>query len=131
MTQEYSYRKSTAMFRNKPVTFTIYVLLVPAYGIGVFLLLIWYLNSRFNVLKIKGDEVHFDKGLFNKDHKEMNISRIRSVHVKQSFFQRIFSVGDIEFFTAGDLPELSVKGMPNPNTVRNIIRERKGLDPAT
>jgi uncharacterized membrane protein YdbT with pleckstrin-like domain len=43
------------------------------------------------------------------------------VRVNQSLFQRIFGTGDVEIFTAGDDPEITAKGMPDPNEIRELI----------
>ena len=67
-------------------------------------------------------EIHYEKGLLNKEHSEINVSSVRTIKVKQSFFNRIFGVGSIEIYTAGDAPEVVVTGLPDPNRVREIIK---------
>ena len=42
--------------------------------------------------------------------------------MKQSFFNRIFGVGAIEIYTAGDNPEIIAAGLPDPNKVRELIK---------
>ncbi len=54
------------------------------------------------------------------------MSEIRAVHVRQSFWQRVFKVGTLEFYTSGDQPELTLHGMPDPNDVRDLVRKRTG-----
>ena len=46
---------------------------------------------------------------------------IRSVKVNQSFFQRIFGVGDLEIYSSGDEPEIVVSGMPNPLHLKELL----------
>jgi len=45
--------------------------------------------------------------------------------VDQSFMNRIFGVGKIAVFTAGDEPELVVDGLPDPNSIRDVIKGNK------
>ena len=42
----------------------------------------------------------------------------------KTFFDRIFGVGSIEIYTAGDSPEIVAKGLPDPNRISEIIRPR-------
>lgn len=114
------------MFKNAPVLFIVYVGLIAAFGIGIILLLIWYLQTKSTKLTITNKDILLEKGLLSKDRSEVSIKSIRTVKVKQSFFNRILGVGAIELYTAGDLPEIEVKGMPDPNKVRDIIKEMQG-----
>ena len=50
------------------------------------------------------------------------MSRIRTVNVYQSFFNRIFGVGRISIYTAGDDPEIDVSGLPDPHDLRELIK---------
>jgi len=68
------------------------------------------------------NEILFEKGLLSKERSEVKISIVRTVRVKQSFFNRIFGVGTVEIFTAGDNPEIVAKGMPDPNRIRELIK---------
>jgi uncharacterized membrane protein YdbT with pleckstrin-like domain len=123
MTQLYS--EHPAMFKNNPIGFIVAVLLIPVFGIGVLILLAWYLQAKASKLSVFENEIHYEKGLLSKVHSELSIAGIRTVRVKQSFFDRIFGVGTIEIFTAGDNPEIVVSGLPDPNKVREIIKLRQ------
>jgi uncharacterized membrane protein YdbT with pleckstrin-like domain len=67
-------------------------------------------------------DVLYEKGLLSKERSELNITSIRTVKVKQSFWNRIFGTGTIELYTAGDSAEIIAVGMPDPNRVRDIIK---------
>ena len=49
---------------------------------------------------------------------------IRTVRVHQSLFQRMVNAGDLVIYTTGDLPELSIKGLPRPNEIREHIKRQ-------
>jgi len=120
------YSNNPAMFKNSPIVFIIYVGLIAAFGIGILLLLAWYLKVKSTKLIVTDKDILLERGLLSKERSEVSIKSIRTVKVRQSFFNRIFGVGSIELYTAGDLPEIEVKGMPDPNKVRDIIKEIQG-----
>ena len=126
MSKDVLYSNNPSMFKNAPVLFIVYVGLIAAFGIGIILLLIWYLQTKSTKLTITNKDILLEKGLLSKDRSEVSIKSIRTGKVKQSFFNRILGVGAIELYTAGDLPEIEVKGMPDPNKVRDIIKEMQG-----
>lgn len=122
------YESSPAMFRNHPLGFIAAVLLIAAFGLGILILLYWYIKSRSVRLTISGDSLHLSRGILNKEQVDIDIREIRTVLIRQNFGQRIFNVGQIEIFTTGDLPEISLQGMPDPNFVRDYIRGRSNKE---
>lgn len=118
------YDASPAMFRNHPLAFVGAVMLIAAFGLGILILLYWYIKVRSVRLTITGDLIHLSQGIFSKSQTDIDVQEIRSVSVRQGFWQRIFGVGLIEVFTTGDQPEFSLDGMPDPNFVRDHIRGR-------
>jgi uncharacterized membrane protein YdbT with pleckstrin-like domain len=118
------YDASPAMFRNHPLAFAGAVILIAAFGLGILVLLYWYIKTRSVRLTITGDLIHLSLGIFSKAQTDIAIEDIRSVSVRQSFWQRIFRVGLIEIYTTGDKPEFSLDGMPDPNFIRDYIRNR-------
>ncbi len=122
------YDASPAMFRNEPLGFILAVLLIAAFGLGILILLYWYIKTRSVRLTITGDAIHLSRGILSKEQTDIDVREIRTVLIKQSFWQRIFDVGQIEVFTTGDMPEFSLQGMPDPNFVRDYIRTRMNSD---
>lgn len=118
------YDAHPSMFRNHPFGFILSVILIAALGLGIIILLWWYLQTRATRLRLSGRDIHLERGLLNKEHIDLDISQVRSVRVKQSLINRMLSTGKIEVFTTGDNPEFTVTGMPDPNFVRDFIRAR-------
>ena len=112
------------MFRNKPFGFILSLLLIPVV-IGVIILVVWYLKSRSTKLEINGDEIILEQGLLSKDRTELNTSSIRTVKISQSLMNRLFGVGTLSIFTAGDTPEIQVDGMPRPEVFRELVKARQ------
>lgn len=115
------YAEHPAMFKNNPLGFILAVLLIPV-AVGVIILLWWYLQTKSSKLTVFENEILFEKGLLSKERSEVNIGIVRTVRVKQSFFNRIFGVGTISIYTAGDDPEIVARGMPDPNRIRELIK---------
>ncbi|UZJ42958.1 PH domain-containing protein [Marinimicrobium sp. C6131] len=119
------YSEHPAMFKNNPIGFIVSLLLIPVFGLGLLILLWWYLQCKGSKLTVKEHDILYEEGLLSKNRAEFSISGIRTVRVNQSFFNRIFGVGTIQIFTAGDKPEIEAKGMPDPNRVRELIKARQ------
>jgi uncharacterized membrane protein YdbT with pleckstrin-like domain len=81
-------------------------------------LLVWYIQTKMDHLVIKPDEIVWTHGLLSKQYTEIAQSSIRSVRVQQSLLQRIMGAGDVFVYTAGDMPEVVIRGLPSPELVR-------------
>jgi len=114
------YQSNPPMFRNHPFLFVLSIALIAAFGLGIIILLWWYVMSKSELLTITESELRYEKGILNKAHSEVALTSIRSVKVRQNLFQRMFGTGDVEIYTAGDRPEIVVKGMPDPARIREV-----------
>ncbi|WP_020210737.1 PH domain-containing protein [Gilvimarinus chinensis] len=110
------------VMKDHPFGFLLAVILIAAFGLGLIILLIWHINNKSTKLVITEADVLYEQGLLSKERSELSIKSIRTVRVKQSFLNRIFGTGTVELYTAGDNPEIVAKGLPDPNTVRDIIK---------
>jgi uncharacterized membrane protein YdbT with pleckstrin-like domain len=94
------------------------------FGLAVLRLLSWWLSTRSDWLRITDDEILWTHGLLNKQYTEVNLESVRTVRVTQSLFQRLVGAGDVTVFTTGDLPELAVRGLPEPDRIRELAKAR-------
>jgi uncharacterized membrane protein YdbT with pleckstrin-like domain len=115
------YEAHPAMFRAHPFWFIGCVVLIPVFGIGILLLLYWYIHTRQTALTVTENELLYEKGILSKDRTSVSLKHIRSVHVTQGFLNRILGVGTIQISTAGDQPEFTVMDMPDPGEIREAI----------
>ncbi len=116
-----------AMFRAHPFLYTLSVLLIAAFGLGILILLIWYINTRMTTLYVTRDTILYEKGILSKDRIGFSLSHVRTIRVSQSFLNRMFGIGTIELFTTGDNPEFTVGDMPRPHEIRDTIFEAQRL----
>lgn len=116
------YAEHPAMFRNHPIGFLIALALIPVYGLGLLILLPWYLHCMAAKLSVSDHEILYERGLLSKERIEIGIGSVRTLIVTQSFFNRLFGVGTVKVYTAGDSPEIVAPGMPRPNRVRELMK---------
>ena len=134
--QSVKYDANPPVLRNNPAVFVVSVIAValalvlsgqaPQLILLVLALLIlgWlvlFVLSKTHRLTITENEVRYVHGLLAKDRTEMSLSSVRSIRIDQSFLQRILGVAAVEFYSAGDQPEIRVAGMPDPHRIRDII----------
>ena len=145
MNEKLLYSENPKMPRNNPFLFLLYVILnisglilafkfeqqsLQITGLVIWLgtltlLLIWYIKTKGTKLSITENDILLEKGLLSKKRVEVQIRLVRTVSVDQTFIDRIFGVGEIAVFTAGDLPEITEKGLPDPNKIREIIKQKQ------
>lgn len=114
------YDSNPSMIRMYPFLTVLSVILIPV-GIGILALLWMYLLTKMDKLTITKDELVWAHGLINKDYTEIALTSVRSVRVSQTLLQRILNAGNVSVYTAGDEPELVIKGLPNPDKIRDLI----------
>ena len=149
MNNDLLYSENPKMPRNSPFKFTLIIILNIAglvaairldqqnfqiIGLLVWLgtviwLLIWYLKTKSKKLSITNRDMLYEVGLLRKNRKELALDKVRTVEVDQDFIERIFGVGKVRVFTAGDEPEIVVEGLPDPNKIRELIKNiQHGLE---
>lgn len=121
MAETVVYEAHPAMFRAHPFWFVLAVLLIAAFGVGIIILLYWYIKTHATTLIVTEHELMYEKGILSKDRLSVNLRHVRSVYVAQSFVNRILGVGTVQVSTAGDEPEFTVKDMPDPHAIREAI----------
>lgn len=121
------YKAHPAMFRAHPFWFILFVLLIAAFGIGLLILLYWYVKTRATSLTVSDHELLYEKGILSKERLAVSLRHVRSVQVNQGFVNRILGVGTIEIKTAGDEPEFTVEDLPDPHEVREAISRAQAM----
>lgn len=80
--------------------------LFPYLPLAGVLLLLWplkrHLMRQGAKLTIAGDKLRYETGILSKTAKLIQLSKIQDVRVTQSFWQRLFNVGNVSIETAGE-----------------------------
>lgn len=120
------YHGRPAMFRNAPLKFIGCIILIAVFGLGLILLLVWWLKCVATTLIITTRRVVVEEGIVSKYTNEVRLVDIRNVKVSQNVMQRLFNVGRLDVSTAGTSGvEISVRGIANPQHVADIIRAQQ------
>jgi uncharacterized membrane protein YdbT with pleckstrin-like domain len=121
------YEAHPAMFRAHPFWFILSVLLIAAFGIGIIILLYWYIKTRATALTVTDQELMYERGILSKDRTSVSLKHIRSVNIAQGFVNRILGVGTVQISTAGDEPEFTIADMPDPYVIQEAIAKAQEM----
>jgi uncharacterized membrane protein YdbT with pleckstrin-like domain len=69
-----SYQSHPSMIRAHPIRFLVALLLIGFFGLGIIILLFWYLRCRAVLLTIDQDELRLTEGLFSKSVTELRLN---------------------------------------------------------
>jgi uncharacterized membrane protein YdbT with pleckstrin-like domain len=114
------YDSNPSMIRMYPFWTVLSVLLIPL-GIGILILLWMWIKTKMDRLTITPDEIVWIHGLLNKKYTEIGMTSVRTVKVDQSLLQRMLDAGDVAVYTSGDVPEMVIRGLPDPGRIRDLI----------
>lgn len=134
------YSNDPKMFRANPVGFVFLVLLIPlGFGlmtimpqgaavvglvpsvIGLLALGAWWLGTYSNRLTVTERHIRHRRGILSKSVKEIALHKVRAVDVYQSFIHRMTGVGRVSIYTTGDVPEIVLGGLPEPDRIKEAI----------
>ena len=117
------YSDSPSMFRNRPIAFAIVVLL-SIVGIGLPILLVWWLRCRSTELTITEKRTKLHEGWLSRSITEVWHRDVRNVQLHQSLFQRLMGTGRIGVSSAAQSGiEIDVSGLKDPLEIKRIIDE--------
>lgn len=115
------YEAHPSMFRNRPFEFLL-ALALCVVGIGVLILLVWWIRTLATTLTVTSRRSTLRKGLLSKFTSEVFHKDVRNVQVTQTAMQRLFNVGRVEISSAGQGDfEIAVEGIRDPARVKQII----------
>jgi putative membrane protein len=82
-----------------------------------------HVRRRLAKLTITGDKLRFESGLFSKSTRSVELVKVQDVRVDQSFWQRIFGVGDLSLETAGGSSRIEMDQIDRPQEAADHILE--------
>lgn len=105
-----------SMMRNSPISATIFGILT--LGLVPF----FWRGGKVLTIYDNGD-ISYQKGIASREKIELQAAEIRTVRVKQSLFARMMNAGNLEIYTTGDTPEVSIAGISKPNEIRETLKK--------
>ena len=120
------YQAHPAMFRNHPVYFTLCLILIAAFGVGLIVLLIWWVQTLNTSLIVTNEKTTLRTGLLSKNTNDVFHANVRNIQVRQTPLQRVLDVGWVGISSAGQEGlEIQVDGIPHPDQVKQIIDDHR------
>jgi uncharacterized membrane protein YdbT with pleckstrin-like domain len=99
----------------------------PYLPIASLLILLWpikrHLQRQTVKLTMAGDKLRYETGLTTKSMRLIQLPKVQDVRVIQSFWQRMFGVGDISIETAGENSRLVVENLDQPRELAEQITD--------
>jgi uncharacterized membrane protein YdbT with pleckstrin-like domain len=78
------------------------------------------------VLRVFGDRIEIERGIFSKNTREIFLSDIRALSINQNFIQRVFGVGDVLIETEGSSDDDdAIHGLPNPMKIESLVHQQR------
>ncbi|MCX7017392.1 MAG: PH domain-containing protein [Candidatus Sumerlaeota bacterium] len=110
------------MFCNQPTLFICAIALVPVFGIGLAILGVWWIKTLTDTMILMDDKIIKREGLLSKYMAEIFYRDVKSIQIKQSFWQRVFDVGSIGIASSGQYALVLVfHGHRNPEGIKATI----------
>lgn len=113
------------MWQGQPAWQVLSVFIILCCG-GVAVFLIWWLKSVSTTLTVTNLRTTLWKGLLSRNITEVWHQDVRNVQIHQTFWQRIFGVGELGISSAAQSEiEIDVKGVPHPDKIKDLIDEHR------
>lgn len=103
------------------------VLLTVTAGFWLFVALpYWVMVKLGRRLVIDDEYVRWQTGVLSKNLREIHTDDVRSIKVNQGLAGRMWNIGDIEISSASGMDDqIVVRGIGNPERIRQILRQRR------
>lgn len=92
------------------------------------LILLWpamrALRRHYTKAVITGDRLRYEVGAAAKSTRNIQLSKLQDARVDQSFWQRVWGVGNLSIETAGEASRLTIPNVDNPQGVADEIMNR-------
>ncbi len=98
------------------------LLLLPAFGVGIFFLVMAYVRYKTTELAITTKRVIVKVGFIRRQTIEININKVESIQIDQEILGRLFDFGTLIIAGAGN-PQAPIKGISAPMAFRKAFIE--------
>jgi uncharacterized membrane protein YdbT with pleckstrin-like domain len=107
---------------------TVFLIVLVIIGLTV---LIGFLMRVATTYTITDRRLNIKRGIVSREVQETRLERVQNVNYKQSLYQRLMQIGDVDFDTAaGDDYNFVFAGVANPSDVVHRVDRATGADAA-
>jgi uncharacterized membrane protein YdbT with pleckstrin-like domain len=82
-----------------------------------------HIQTRLMKLTLGGDRLTFEKGVFSKYTRTIDVVKVQDVTVRQTLMQRMLGMGDLSLETAGESGMIMIGGIDSPRAIADTILE--------
>ncbi len=108
------------------------VVLVVIVAVFVYLLAVVIYRHYSWAYMINGETIESCEGLIARKVSSIRVRDLRNINVKQSLWQRLMGVGDVEFSSAGGSGiEVTFRGVDDPLQVKQMAQRMQGNSPVS
>lgn len=69
--------------------------------------------------------LRFTHGVFNREHDELELYRVKDISLSQPFVVRLFGLGNVTLHTSDKTtPEVHINGIAEPDHFRDLLRDQ-------
>ena len=100
----------------------------------IWLIWIFIFGHRWDRLRVTSRRTIDERGIVMKDTSEVLHSHIRNIRIRQTIWQRIVRIGDIEIDGAAStkgMADIRISNIPNPEGLKRILDAHRGLTEAS
>jgi uncharacterized membrane protein YdbT with pleckstrin-like domain len=107
---------------------TVFLIVLVIIGLTV---LIGFLMRVATTYTITDRRLNIKRGIISREVQETRLERVQNVNYKQSLYQRLMQIGDVDFDTAaGDDYNFVFAGVADPSDVVHRVDQATGADAA-
>ena len=82
-----------------------------------------HLRRQFTVATVLEDKLRFETGMLSKFTRNIQLSKVQDITVRQTIGQRLAGVGDISIETAGETSRLTIQNIDKPQQIADELTE--------
>ena len=106
------------------------VVLVAIVAVFVYLFAVVVYRRYSWAYTIDGETIESREGLIARKVSSIRVRDLRNINVRQTLWQRLMDVGDVEFSSAGGSGiEVSFRGVSDPLQVKSLAQRMQGKSP--
>lgn len=129
MSEDVLLRTQPKMLKGNPGLFILSILLIPVFGIGLIILLFWWLSTYSRELVITKNRARRRSGILSNQTSELEHRDIKNVQVEQGIIQNLTGCGTVRLSSAGQSGmEIEVNSIEDPEGIRDLIYQQRDRD---
>jgi membrane protein YdbS with pleckstrin-like domain len=126
MPDDVLFRAQPKMWKANPGGVVLSVLLIPAFGLGLLILGVWWLRTWSREIVVTPQRLRKRTGIVSKATTELEHRDVRNVQVEQGPVGRMMGTGTVRVSSAGQSGiEIEIRGVEAPEEIRDLLYDQR------